>query len=72
MTCPPNNFPKGLVCAGSTISVISERDALTGFPLSFSGPFSAPTADGLRIMPSPFLAMDDLNFVLWTSIFCIF
>jgi hypothetical protein len=31
ITCPPNNFPSGLVCAGNTTSVISERDALTGF-----------------------------------------
>jgi hypothetical protein len=30
MTWPPNNFPNGLVCAGSTTSAISERDALTG------------------------------------------
>jgi len=32
MTCPPSNFPSGFVCAGKTISVISEREALTGFP----------------------------------------
>src|SRR5580692_4216292 len=34
ITCPPSNFPKGLVCAGKTISVISDRDALTGFPFN--------------------------------------
>src|SRR2546430_7352377 len=40
ITCPPRSFPSGFVCAGSTISVISERDALTGFPrTSVSGPF---------------------------------
>src|SRR5713226_9341443 len=32
ITCPPRSFPSGFVCAGRTISVISERDALTGFP----------------------------------------
>src|SRR6266571_212674 len=32
ITCPPRSFPSGFVCAGSTISVISEREALTGFP----------------------------------------
>jgi len=32
ITCPPSSFPSGLVCAGSTTSAISERDALTGFP----------------------------------------
>src|SRR5713226_7604686 len=34
ITCPPRSFPSGFVCAGSTISVISERDALTAFPRS--------------------------------------
>src|SRR5258706_390827 len=34
ITCPPRSFPRGFVCAGSTISVISERDTLTGFPRS--------------------------------------
>src|SRR5258708_32170684 len=29
---PPRSFPKGFVCAGRTISVISDREALTGFP----------------------------------------
>src|ERR1700722_9738491 len=32
ITCLPSSFPSALVCAGSTPSAISERDALTGFP----------------------------------------
>jgi hypothetical protein len=38
ITCPPSNFPKGFVCAGKTISVISDRDALTGFPFNSISP----------------------------------
>src|SRR6266851_8265708 len=35
ITCPPRSLPRGLVIAGKTISVISDRDALTGFPRNF-------------------------------------
>jgi hypothetical protein len=34
ITWPPSNFPKGFVCAGNTISVISDREAFTGFPFN--------------------------------------
>src|SRR5712692_2374716 len=43
ITCPPSSFPSGFVCAGRTISVISERDALTGFPGS--------SVSGSRLLP---------------------
>src|SRR5713226_6663676 len=32
ITCPPRSLPSAFFCARRTISVISERDALTGFP----------------------------------------
>src|ERR1700675_470354 len=32
ITWPPSSLPRALVCAGSTTSAISEREALTGFP----------------------------------------
>jgi hypothetical protein len=41
ITCPPSNFPKGFVCAGNTISVISDREALTGFPFNSTSPTAA-------------------------------
>src|SRR6266568_3288230 len=40
ITCPPSSVPSGFVCAGRTISVISDRDAFTGFPASLD---SAPS-----------------------------
>jgi hypothetical protein len=41
ITCPPSNFPNGFVCAGKTISVISDLDALTGLPFN-SNPLFFP------------------------------
>src|SRR3989442_1711900 len=43
ITCPPSSFPSGFVCAGRTISVISDRDALTGFPCNCASRESLPT-----------------------------
>src|ERR1700680_2559223 len=56
ITCPPSNFPKGFVCAGNTISVISDREALTGLPFSANSPLISLFTSCLRFIRSPFLA----------------
>src|SRR5580698_9757498 len=55
ITCPPSNFPKGFVCAGNTISLISERDALTGLPFNANSPLISLFTRCLRFIRSPFL-----------------
>src|SRR5262250_1702062 len=49
ITWPPSSLPNALVCAGSTTSAISEREALTGLP---GGKVSAffVLADGLLVI----------------------
>src|SRR5229473_1161442 len=64
ITCPPSSFPSGFVCAGRTISVISDRDALTGFPASLGSspscilvfrfiPFSISLSGASSVSSSP-------------------
>src|SRR5215469_866338 len=49
ITWPPSSLPSALVCAGSTTSAISDREALTGLP---GGKFSELflIADCLRLI----------------------
>src|SRR5580765_7585164 len=55
ITCPPSNFPRGFVCAGRTISVISERDAATGLPFGVNPPLISLFTVGLRFIHPSFL-----------------